>query len=563
MTSHALRWAVLLVTVGFAFCSTTSAQRRRGDVNASGGALLAEQACFDVSYYRLRLRIEPKTKSIAGTLSMVAEITKPTAKIALHLDDRLTVEAVRTGLRSATFEHAAGVIMIDVGEKSVGDDIVVEVDYGGPPRVAPNPPWDGGFTWRTTGRLDKGDPWIATSCQGEGGDLWWPCKDHPSDKPDKMDLEITVPGGLVCASNGTLKATKKNADGTETFHWHIANPISNYNVALNIAPYETVETKYRSIAGEEFPVIFWVLPKNIEKARQILPQFVDHLKFYEDTCGPYPFRNEKYGIVETPHLGMEHQTIIAYGNRFRGLAMKYDWLHHHELAHEWWGNLVTCRDWKDMWIHEGIGTYMQALYLERKFGPKAYEAEMRKTRRGHSNRLAIGPRESMDSKRRYFGGGGNDIYNKGSWIMHTLRWVLGDVDFLRVLRKLAYPDPAKEKVTDGSQVRFSDTAEILAITERVSKKKLDWFFDVYLRQPAIPELVAEKKGDKLMLRWKTPDDLPFPMPVEVKVGEKTMRVAMPKGSAEVVVGEAAYEIDPSKRILKKEERRRRGLRRRR
>ena len=254
-------------------------------------------------------------------------------------------------------------------------------------------------------------------------------------------------------------------------------------------------------------------------------------------------------MVETPHLGMEHQTIIAYGNRFRAGRGGYDWLHNHELAHEWWGNLVSCRDWKDMWIHEGIGTYMQALYLENEFGKEAYHKEMRKTRWGIGNRKAVAPRETNDSKDIYFGAGGNDIYNKGSWIMHTLRWLLGDTTFWKALRRMAYPDPAMEKVTDGSQVRFSDTEEIRSIAEKVSGKKLDWFFEVYLRQPKLPELVVDRKGDSVSLRWKVPGNLPFPMPVEVKIGRESRRIELP---ATLTVPEgSSFQVDPKKWILRK------------
>jgi len=184
------------------------------------------------------------------------------------------------------------------------------------------------------------------------------------------------------------------ADGKVTWRWHVAQPISNYNVALNIAPYEELTATYHSLGGQRVPVSFWVLPEDREKGEAFLPTILGDLRSLEEICGPYPFRAEKHGVVQTPHLGMEHQTVIAYGNAFReGDPPGYDWLHHHELSHEWWGNLVTCRDWKDMWIHEGIGTYMQALYLESRKGRGAYRAFMARNSR-HLNRRAVASRSS-------------------------------------------------------------------------------------------------------------------------------------------------------------------------
>ena len=295
-------------------------------------------------------------------------------------------------------------------------------------------------------------------------------------------------------------------------------------------------------------------PSTSSRGSARCPSFLEHLRFFEDLCGPYPFRNEKYGIVETPHLGMEHQTCIAYGNRFRKAAFNYDWLHHHELSHEWWANLVTCRDWKDMWIHEGFGTYMQALYIEHVHGRKAYLVHMRGIRRGLNNKRAVAPRESQDTKQIYFlanGGHDNDIYQKGAWVLHSLRWVLGDQVFFEFLRRVAYPDPALEKVTDGSQVRFVDTEDVRAIAEEVADRDLGWFFEVYLRQPELPQLIEERSGKTVVLSWKVPGGRPFPMPVPFSTEGKVQRVEMPKGTVSVPLPPGGrYDVDPDDWILK-------------
>lgn len=534
----------MLLGLVLAGCSgaTPRPPRLEARTHASGGALLAGQGAYDVLRYDLDLTIVPKEQAIDGRLVAKARVLSPLPWFVLDLDDYLRVGGVEVRGKPAPFEHAAGRIWVWLDpQPRIGEEIEVVVKYGGRPRVAPNPPWSGGFIWSKT---PDGKPWIATSCQMEGSDLWWPCKDHPSDKPDSMDLRITVPEDLVCAANGVLVEERKHGNGTRMFHWRTTTPSSNYVIALNIAPYEVIRETYASLAGEMVPVFFWVLPQNVEAGRKALPHFLDDLKCFEELCGPYPFRAEKYGIVETPHLGMEHKTIIAYGNRFRADPGGYDWLHNHELSHEWWGNLVTCRDWKDMWIHEGIGTYMQALFLERRRGRAAYHEEMARKRGGIRNLKAVAPRETQDSVQIYSG----DIYFKGSWIMHTLRWLLGDETFFKVLRRLAYPDPAKEKTTDGSATRLSDTEEIRAIAERVSGRDLGWFFEVYLRQPALPVLVMRRDGDILHLEWKAPGGIPFPMPVAVKIGEDLRRLEMP-ARVEVPAGQDAA-LDPESWILK-------------
>ncbi len=525
---------------------------------ASGGPLLPEQAAYDVCKYALALRVRPEEKAIDGTLTITAKATmqQPLGQLLLDLDGALHVTECSSAGQPLGFRQAGGMVSIALDRwYTAGEEFTVAVSYGGEPRVAPNAPWDGGFTWGSTA---DGRPWIATTCQMDGADLWWPCKDHPSDKADHFDLRATVPTGLVCASNGKLVESVVNGDATTTFHWRLDTPVSNYCIALNIAPYELIRDEATSVTGEKIPVWFYVLPEHFEQGKKALPAFLRDLHVFEELCGPYPFRAEKYGIAETPHLGMEHATITAYGNRFRADPDGYDWLHNHEFSHEWWANLVTCRDWKDMWIHEGIGTYMQPLFLERTRGRDAYFAEMKKDRRGIANRMAVAPREIQDSKEIYKG----DIYNKGAWFMHTLRWLVGDKLFFQALRRMAYPDPATEMVTDGSQIRFSDTEEIRAIAEEVTGRELGWLFEVYLRQPDLPRLVTTTTTTtnttatagtvgELTLEWKVPAGLEFPMPVPVRLGSVTQRIEMPDGRAVVPlpVG-ATAEVDPEGWILK-------------
>jgi aminopeptidase N len=188
----------------------------------------------------------------------------------------------------------------------------------------------------------------------------------------KLSLHFTVPEPLVAASNGKLQSVVKNADGTRTFNWFVSKPISNYNIALNVAPYKLIEDKMQSVAGDTIPIAFYVLPEHYDKGQELIDKTKDYVRFFEEYLGPYPFRADKLGIAETPHLGMEHQSIIAYGNEFKYDADGVDWLMFHELGHEWWANLVTAKDWNDFWIHEGFQSFMDALYKEKLNGKQRF-----------------------------------------------------------------------------------------------------------------------------------------------------------------------------------------------
>ena len=535
----------------------------------SGGLLLPEQAAYDVTFYDLALRVDPDDQAIAGMLTVTARIVAPTAHFVLDLDALLAVEAVEAVAEEGTktalaFERREGRIWASFPYmKQPGDMVTVAVRYGGQPREAPNPPWDGGFTWAET---PSGQPWIATSCQTQGADVWWPVKDHVSDEPDSMALHITVPDPLVVASNGALREVEPHDDGTSTYHWFISTPINTYNVALNIAPYRTIEATFESVAGDTFPVTFWVLPEDYENGQRLFPEILEHLRFFEETVGPYPFRADKYGVAQTPHLGMEHQTIIAYGAGFNNAAMTgrdwgFDALHHHELAHEWWGNLVTNAQWSDMWLHEGFGTYMQALYAEylqeaahlrdgeHPQAEDAYHAYMDNMRGGIANRAAMAPREVISAAQVY----GGDIYVKGAWVLHTLRFLIGEDAFRTALRRMAYPDPERENSADGCACRFATTDDFLHLTEEITGQDLDWFFEIYTRQPDLPRLVTRRSGAVLELEWETPQDLPFPMPVDVQIGTEIQRVTMPDGRASLTIPDGVEPIiDPRHWILRDE-----------
>lgn len=536
---------------------TLPAYGQEVEIRDSGGPISAERAAFDVHYYDLSIAVDPQARSIAGSGTTYATLTAPLRTLVLDLDTVFAITGVTAepdGNR-LEWERRGGRVRVDLGDlRPAGSEVGVRIAYEGRPRVAPNAPWDGGFVWA---RTPSGQPWIATAVQGHGQDLIWPGKDHVSDKPDSMSIRVRVPDPLVVATNGALRGVESHADGTSTWDWFVSTPISAYNVALNIAPYRRIEGSFESVSGDTVPVIFFVLPEDEARGRAFLPEIIEHVRFHERLLGPYPFRADKYGVVQTPHLGMEHQTIIAYGAAFDPGAMTggrdwgFDALHHHELSHEWWGNLVTNADWKDMWLHEGFGTYMQALYAEELGGADRYHAYMGFNRGGFANRAPVAPRDSRTTQEIYFSSG-SDIYGKGAWILHTLRFVIGDDAFFRALRKMAYPDPALERVTDGRQTRFATTDDFLEIAEEESGQELDWFFEVYLRQPALPTLVVRRDGDQYDLAWDVPNGLPFPMPVEVQVnGERRRLDFAPSGAVRLPVADAGTVVlDPDSWILR-------------
>ncbi|MGH9908236.1 MAG: M1 family metallopeptidase, partial [Pyrinomonadaceae bacterium] len=461
---HTTLVIALLLAVGL---SIGHAQRRPDARQASsGGPLMPEQAAYDVKSYDLNLLINPTAQSIKGELTAHALIVHPIDWFVLDLDHALAVDSValidreRKTEEKLDFKRQDGHLWIAFpNTKQPGDNIRVRVSYGGKPRIAPRPPWVGGFVWSKT---LSGEPWVGVACQGEGADLWFPVKDHPSDKPETTSLHFTVPQPLVAASNGKLQSVVNNRDGTQTFNWFVSSPISNYNITLNVAPYQTVEDSYKSLSGENVPIMFWVLPPDYDKATVLVKHIKDYLRFFEEYLGPFPFRSEKIGIAHTRYLGMEHQTIIAYGNNFRYDANGFDWLMFHELGHEWWGNLVTANDWRDFWIHEGFQSFMDTLYFEKLHGKEAYFQGMTDRMKRLRNMQPVAPRESRTTKQMYWAApdyltADQDIYDKGAVILHTLRYLIGDKAFFTALRRMAYPNSQMEKITNGRQVRFATT----------------------------------------------------------------------------------------------------------
>lgn len=532
----------------------------------SGLPLPDEQAAVDITFYNLALTLDPEAKRIDGTLGAEMDVVHPTAALLFDLHEALDVAGVRDADGAAMpFEREDGRVRLHLGRTAQpGERLAVEIAYGGVPREAPRPPWDGGLVWSET---EDGRPWVAVACQINGADLWWPTKDQPSDEPDSVRIALTGPADLKAIANGRLDGRVENGDGTATTTWRVTTPINNYGVSFGMAPYEEMTKTYASPLGYEMPVTFYVLPERRADAERVLPEFLDHIRFLEETFGPYAFRADGYDVLHTPYLGMEHQSLIAYGSDFSHDASGFDWLHFHELAHEWFANLATAPDWRDFWVHESFANYAEALYAEDlaerdgRDGHAAYIGRLARSRGGLLNVQAVAPRETRSTMPMYElpdGRFNGDIYSKGAWVLHTLRGMIGDEAFFAALPRITYPDPAMMEVTDGRQTRFVSTADVQRAFEDASGRDLTAFFEVYLRQPDLPRLDVVRSGGEVTLRWVTPegtlaDNQFFEVPVEVVVNGETQRLPMNGGVGTLAVSDdAEVTVDPDRWVLRAE-----------
>ncbi len=542
----------LIFAAGALLAGCATAPTTLTDFTANSGSPRSEeQLALRFEHADLALRVDPATQSIQGDATLTFTSSAPLSRIVLELDRNLPIDAVLVDgvrLSAAAISNPEGRLYLTLpAPLAAGARTRVQVRYHGVPHVAKHAPWDGAFMWSKTA---DGQPWITTTVEGEGCDLFWPCIDHPQGKPKLMDLHISVPAPLVVAGNGVAQGMDE-ANGWRTYHWRAKHP-STYGIALNIGPYEMLAADYDSRYGNRIPLRMWYLKGHEQQAKELFAEFAPMLDFFESRIGPYPFGDEKMGVVETPHLGMEHQTINAYGNGYTKSPLGYDWLLHHELSHEWFGNQMTNADWDDMWLHEGFGSYMQPLYLQHLRGEREFQFELFNHRKSLLNKAPVVSGKTQRIEDVYDatrGGPGNDIYTKGSLILHTLRNLIGDEAFFAATRRMVYgtdqPLPGK------FEPRYSSSKEFIALCNQISGQDLGWFFDAYLYHAALPELIEQRVGDRLVLQWQLKDGGAFPMPLEVRVNERIERLAMKDGKGELQLPpHARVTIDPDSRVLR-------------
>ncbi|PZO74869.1 MAG: peptidase M1 [Sphingomonas taxi] len=519
----------------------------------SGGVLTPEQTALRFDSADLAFEVLPETESLNGVATLVFIAKAPLARLPIDLDRNLPVSAIAIDgapLAPSAWSNPEGRLMITLPKPvPAGGKVTAKITYGGTPHVAVKAPWDDGMVWSKT---PDGRTWFATTAEGYGCDLFWPCLDFPTGEPALVTLHITVPKGLKAPSNGVLLGVDTLSDGRTTWNWRAKHP-NTYGIALNVGPYEEISGAYKSRFGNSIPMYYWYLPGEKAQAEKLFAEFAPTLDFFESMIGPYPFGDEKLGVVETPHKGMEHQTINAYGNDYAKAPEGFDWLFQHEFAHEWFGNQLTAANWDDYWLHEGYGTYMQPLYGQWREGRARYAAMMQGERTSIMNLKPITQQRVTTEEEVYEldkGGAGQDIYYKGSWMLHTLRGLIGDKAFFDVTRLAVYgrADPKPGNFAP----RFGSTKEYEGLVQKVTGKDYKWFFDVYLRQAALPELVETRTGNTVSLAWKVPGNGPFPLPVEVQIDGKTRTLPMTGGKASLTVPAGAHVvIDPDALVLRR------------
>lgn len=505
-------------------------------------SVLAQAA--DVKTYELDLEIDMARHTLRGVGRTGFVLLQPAAQLELKLDSRYRIDRIEVDGQAATYERTGGVLTIALGaEQPVGSAIEVAVFYRGRPHAAKNAPWDGGTVWAKT---TDGKAWMATAVQGEGCDLLWPCKDHFADKANSMRIRLTVPNGLSAVTNGVLQQVTAVGSDKQQFDWLLSVPASDNNIALNVGPYQRIQTSYTSINGSEVPVEFWALPENADKARTLWQQdLLQQVQWYEQVLGPYPWGNQKLGFVETPHLGMEHQTVNAYGNGYKRNIEGYDWLAQHELAHEWFGNLITHKTLNHAWLHEGFGLYMQPAYARDKLGIAAYHYQLYKSYLGLLNCDPVVRTGKVSSEEAF----SSDIYGKGSWTLHTLRYLVGEAVFWQAARELLYGTADTAAIGYPLTPQYRTTEDFIAIVNRRSGKDYQWLFDVYLYQAELPELMDSTSGEVRTLAWKVPANKAFPMPVPVVLNGQPTVLDFSAGPVQLKASDQLL-IDPDMQILR-------------
>ncbi|MFT7679213.1 MAG: aminopeptidase N, partial [Planctomycetota bacterium] len=394
------------------------------------GSITAEREWWDVQHYELRLRVRPQAKSIEGSNGITFKTLSAGQRMQVDLQPPLEIRRVTHGENELSFEREGNVYWVDFGTPlAAGVEERIEVFYGGLPLESENPPWSGGFSWDTD---ERGNPFIATTCQGLGASVWWPNKDHGYDEPDRgMDIHVTVPEELTAVSNGRLLSTKQNAsEHTRSFHWRVTNPINNYGVNVNIGKYVSMGGVYTGEFGR-LDTEYWVLEHQVEIAREHFKEVPRTLAAFEHWFGKYPFYEDSYKLVVVPYLGMEHQSSVTYGNGFEngyrgrdlsktGVGLKFDFIVVHETAHEWFGNNISMCDAADMWIHESFANYAECLFVEYHFTEQEAQDYV------IGCRALIGNKDTIIGEYGLNHSGSSDMYYKGGNMLHSMRHMLND-----------------------------------------------------------------------------------------------------------------------------------------
>jgi aminopeptidase N len=475
------------------------------------GSLTPLRTCYDINYYHLDVKFNIDQKFISGSNLFKFTATQDFTKLQFDLFANLKVDKVVYKGRELPYTREFNAVFITFPQTiTKGSTDEFTVFYSGNPTVAKRAPWDGGIVF-TTDSLGK--PWVATACQGIGASIWWPTKDHQYDEVDSALISISVPNGLKDVSNGRLRKVTKLKDGYTRFDWFVANPINNYDIEANIGDYAHYDGTYAGEKGK-LTMDFWPLSYNINKAKKQWGENAPKmLKAFEHWFGPYPFYEDGYKLVETPHLGMEHQSGTAYGNHYKngylgrdlsgtGWGLKWDFIVVHESGHEWFGNNITSKDVADMWIHESFTNYSESLFIEEYWGKQAGQEYVHGTRMAIQNdRPIVGP-YGVNRE------GSGDMYYKGGNLLNMIRTIINDDEKWRAILRGLGSTFYHQTVTYDQIVNY--------ITEQ-SGMNLSPIFDQYLHYKNIPILEFVTRNGRTLCRWTGVNAEGFKMPVRVKV----------------------------------------------
>jgi aminopeptidase N len=494
-------------------------------------ALLAHKSnrrnCFDVTYNRLDVKIDPAKKFISGNVIIQAEALSKIDTLQIDLAKNMKLNSVTQNEKPLSYKRKEGAIFIMPQGIEAGQTFSLMLSYEGSPLIAKNPPWYGGAVWKKNG---AGYPWCGIACETEGANIWWPNKDDVSDEADSTDVIVTVADTLMAVCNGVLRNTQQNNDKTKTYHWHVSYPINNYNVTYYIGKFKLIEDVFQSKSNNErITMNYYVLPGHYELAKKHFLQAKDQINFYEQVFGPYPWPRDGYKLVESPYEGMEHQTAIAYGSGFKNEAEGFDYIVLHESAHEWWGNSVTAADLSDVWLQEGFATYSEALYVEKLHGYDEYLNYLHYQKYGILNKRPVVRKREI----RYFDSGDEDVYTKGSWILHTLRGVIqNDSLFFDIIKTFRMQNHMKQI--------YSET--FIGLVNSKTGKDYNWFFKQYLYNRKAPVLEFYWYNADMYYRWKNTAADFDKLPVQVTLDKETKTIYPGKKIQKIGLGRSAGEI---------------------
>jgi len=514
------------------------------------GTFGASRDWWDVLKYDLYVKFNLKDSSISGYNVIQFKVLKNGSVIQIDLQEPMILDSVKcfiksnmVNLSSNEFRKEGNAYFISTPNlntqipKSVSENYLT-VYFHGKPRVAIRPPWDGGLIMK---KDKNNNPFVSIACQGLGASVWYPCKDHQADEPDSAAMHITIPDTLTCVGNGRFRGKINNGDGTATYNWAVTNPINNYNIIPYIGKYAHFSEVYAGEKGK-LDMDYWVLEQNLDKAKEQFKDAARMMKAFEHWFGPYPFYEDGFKLVEAPHLGMEHQSAIAYGNGFKngyrgtdlsgsGWGLKWDFIIVHESGHEWFANNITSRDIADMWIHESFTNYSETLFTDYWYGKEAGNAYVQGTRKNISNDIPIIGIYNVNQE------GSGDMYYKGGNMIHSIRQVINDDEkFRQILRGL-------------NKTFYHKTVTTKQVEDYISKQAKHDFskiFDQYLRTIQIPVLEYKIDGYKLLYRY-TNCVKGFNMPLKIKF--KTEQWIKPTEQWKTLdlypEGDNSFSVDPN------------------